>query len=797
MADDSEKRFHTVMDKLFYAPRPKRSSTSSIEMQSSGIRKRVKSIPTSNRESSSLGQIVEKNEVRRSMNLVRTQAPLCRPWDRVDLMRRLATFKSMTWFGKPKVVSPENCARRGWVNLEMDIISCEACGARLLFSTPSSWTQQQVEKAAAVFSLKLDSGHKLLCPWIDNACDEMLALFPPTPVPALVEGYNERSSALLQLSALPLISSSAIDYMRSPQLERLLEQSSDSLCSSHDGTCPSGSSRCKELENESEAVSARLYYQAQKIISLCGWDPRLLPYVVVCEDQSTQSAKDAYPSRSSPQIISGKNPGITVYSSTGSNEVPEEKENGISLVEHQSDPASVVLDCKLCGASVGLWAFPNIPRPLEFFRVIESTEAKGQTNSTNGGPNNVNHITEAPSTEGSGKEHLDFNRGNDPVVLKETSSNLNLTIAGGLPPTKQNPRATVSLPIISRHLRTGFGSNSDITNSDQSNVLCIDRENVQCISQDDSDLQCGKDHTEGTPFGQVVTSEDMETLKRKRSENEFCISRGSNFDAQSSLNGEERSGDMSSEGWCFDGDGLISLHSLVTIPDCTRESPVEIMQNGLPDSSRNDTLSENVENSGLVDAEREAIDASGTVKKSEISWKNLLMSSADIRNQHSEDSSRVPSFLEPNATLDDISNRDFRKGDKGTDLQNSTDLQLINHTPVGVRNIGQSPVSNEVGAAYGSGKDLPLVQCNKAMEFDPIRQHRHFCPWISWTNTANLPGWQLTLSALGDGKESSHALRTESPSSLSVYEVDDPITSVRRLFMSPSEKKGKGTCGPS
>jgi hypothetical protein len=29
--------------------------------------------------------------------------PPCRPWDRADLMRRLATFKAMTWFAKPKV----------------------------------------------------------------------------------------------------------------------------------------------------------------------------------------------------------------------------------------------------------------------------------------------------------------------------------------------------------------------------------------------------------------------------------------------------------------------------------------------------------------------------------------------------------------------------------------------------------------------------------------------------------------------------------------------------------------------
>ena len=29
---------------------------------------------------------------------------ICRPWDRADLFRRLATFKSMTWFGKPEVI---------------------------------------------------------------------------------------------------------------------------------------------------------------------------------------------------------------------------------------------------------------------------------------------------------------------------------------------------------------------------------------------------------------------------------------------------------------------------------------------------------------------------------------------------------------------------------------------------------------------------------------------------------------------------------------------------------------------
>ncbi|XP_038993413.1 uncharacterized protein LOC120117176 [Hibiscus syriacus] len=37
--------------------------------------------------------------------LVASESPNCRPWDRGDFLRRLSTFKSMTWFAKPKVAS--------------------------------------------------------------------------------------------------------------------------------------------------------------------------------------------------------------------------------------------------------------------------------------------------------------------------------------------------------------------------------------------------------------------------------------------------------------------------------------------------------------------------------------------------------------------------------------------------------------------------------------------------------------------------------------------------------------------
>ncbi|KAE8735011.1 putative serine-threonine protein kinase, plant-type [Hibiscus syriacus] len=223
---------------------------------------------------------VEENQ----HGLAASESPLCRPWDRGDLLRRLSTFKSMTWFAKPKVVSAVNCAMRGC----MDILVCESCGARLLFSTPHSWAQQQGMLLASVFSLKLDSGLKLTCPWIDNACDERLAEFPPTVPADLVDKFRARSNSLFQLMALPVISPSAIEFMRSPQLEEYLRQPLMVDCLKRNAEF----SQIECIEDGSAVDSANLYYQAQKLISLCGWEPCPLPYVVNFEDGQNHFVKD-------------------------------------------------------------------------------------------------------------------------------------------------------------------------------------------------------------------------------------------------------------------------------------------------------------------------------------------------------------------------------------------------------------------------------------------------------------------------------------------------------------------------
>lgn len=607
MAEDTEKRFHSIMNKLL------QSSKSNLPLSpssSSAQKYRGQKRPLSAMGLNSKGD----------GDQTAAQTPSCRPWDRGDLMRRLATFKSMRWFAKPKAVDAVNCARRGWINVDMDILACEVCGTRLQFSTPSAWNQQQVEKAALVFSLKLDSGHKLLCPWIDNACDENLALFPPMQAPLLVDHYKERSSALLQLSALPMIPVSVIDTMNSPLLEHFLKQSIAMEC----GAAPNDSSCTEYLGNDAEVVSADLYYQAHRLLSLCGWVPRLLPYMVDYEDKPKKSLSNG--NVSSHATADEQNNKLSIYVSGSSELMGADEDSGPTSFYY--DPNSTVLDCKLCGASIGLWAFATVPRPLELVRVVGCAEIGG------GNP---------------GSRSFAIERGSDVAATSEEATLpkktvLNLTIAGGPPPTKQNFRATISLPVIGRNVRTRL-----------SYLL--------------SDASAGEE-------------------------------------------------------------GATSSNAI--------EASTKDMQNEETDSG---------------------VCGTGSQDKT------------------------------PSTNADDIANlQQIPVGD--TALRKDTPI-----LPNGKERVNEVEETTNIAsqmdvATVSIEKDARRHLLNKKMEFHPINQHRHFCPWVASTETT-FAGWQQTLSALRKEKVFSVPELDGSPSSPSLIKVDDPITSIRRLFESPPAKRPK------
>ncbi|KAM1238571.1 hypothetical protein ACFX2I_039261 [Malus domestica] len=668
MSKDSEKKFHLIMDKLFFAPKSAPSSASSSSgVQTSRGKKRAN-------PSSALALVEPKSrgdrmEVSRhfSAPAVAAHAPLCRPGDRGDLMRRVATFKSMTWFAKPKwsrciiqrfnffgctnnnfadfeqVVSALNCARRGWINVDADILACESCGARLFFSTPSSWNQQQVEKAALVFSLKLDNGHKILCPWIDNACVETLAEFPP---PVLVDKFRERCYALLELSVLPGISSSAIEYTKSPQLEQFLGQSSMFY-----GNGSGDISRTEHSDNEGNADSAKLYYQAQKLISLCGWEPRLLPYVVDSGNRLNHSATNR------------KNPSISVHSASN-----DEHKNASACTNIQAEHNSVVLDCKLCGASVGLWAFSTVPRPVECFRLVGYAEVNSESHSGAHDSNAESHCDSRIDA---------LNAGVDGATLsKDRFSNLKLTIAGGPPPTNQNFKAIISIPVIGRNLRARISYDSELRD-----CLSVGQEGMQSDSQ----------------------MEKEENHYQENAEN----------------GGLENS---------------------------------EVCGPGTPDANATHLNGEMDKSDPLV-----MVSSKG----------DLLHSGTIVEHSEEHESTSVPSSFEANADLN--SSR--------TDPEPTSNQEASEDTV-------QIPANSEL-VACSSGKDLKHVVPGSMMEFDPIRQHRYFCPWIASTGNG-APGWKQTLSAL-------QRQEGGSPSSASIIKVDDPITSIRNLFTSPSPKRTKPT----
>eukprot|EP00257_Ricinus_communis_P024393 XP_015584587.1 uncharacterized protein LOC8264548 isoform X1 [Ricinus communis] len=700
MAEDPEKKFQSIMEKLFSSPSKPLTNPS-----------RGKKRP--NQESALA--LVERGDVAviapSRQSLSAAEAPLCRPWDRGDLMRRAATFKSMTWFAKPRVVNAVNCARRGWINLEMDIIGCEACGARLLFSTPSSWSQQQVEKAAMVFSLKLDSGHKLHCPWIDNVCDERLAEFPPTPPPVLVDKFKERSSALLQLLALPVISSAAMEYMRSAQLEEFLRQP-PTLDYENGSTYLT---QIEPLENECGADSASLYYQAQKLISLCGWEPQSLPYIVDCKDGQKQLIKDAKISNSSNIMTGGRSTSISFYSATV-HESMEATGDCHALNALQADPQSVVLDCKLCGAVVGLWTYSTVPRPVELFRLVGYTEVNSKKNygqdSCNGNKVDNREVVVNSASNGS-------------LSSTEKPSNLKLTIAGGPPPTKQNFKATISFPVIGRNLRARLSYDSDFR----------DR------TSNDRERQSGS-HDKNLSLEEKVVAE------------ESLAGQASQPEAKTPDQGQcsYASGDQSS---------CLELENVEKGSALRKESDLYMLLEGM-----DFVIEGNFSEKYLQDSSTEGPTES-TPDKAQGFGLSANVTTGDGNNtSESCDQEQVPGANTKSG--EDIAHKiHSRKGITHSNTQDTSNTQAKSQE--GIKQRGQNPLNNEI-IAYGMGKELKQLS-DKAMEFDPIRQHRHFCPWIVSSNSG-AAGWQQTLFALFRQKEHSSP-STNSPASTPKIKVGE------------------------
>lgn len=359
--------------------------------------------------------------------------PSCRPWERGDLLRRLATFNPANWFGKPKVASSLACARRGWVNVDVDKIECEACGASLKYELANSCTPSEVDVVGEAFSKQLDLGHRVACPWKGNSCAESLVQFPPTPPSALVGGYKDRCDGLLQFPALPVVAASVVEHMRSSggsQIDRLLGLPMILLAT--DSIFKSENVSVTDVWKE-DAFS--IYSRAQKLISLCGWEPRWLPDIQDIEDHSVQSARNACSIGPSREHSWPKDPGpskkafsSTARKSSGKNEVMDP--------ESKCESRSPLLDCGLCGATVRIWDFITVSRPARVGPNGIDIPGTSKKMTLTRGMSATSGINGWIAADGAEKEQADYNdeaaTTDEVKLLANADMDLNLMMASGL-----------------------------------------------------------------------------------------------------------------------------------------------------------------------------------------------------------------------------------------------------------------------------------------------------------------------------------------------------------------------------
>ncbi|KAK6154228.1 hypothetical protein DH2020_008476 [Rehmannia glutinosa] len=367
--------------------------------------------------------------------------PSCRPWERGDLLRRLSTFKPANWFGKPKLfIGPDlamkrvagyyaylcilmqiliqaasslACARKGWVNVDVDKVECESCGAILEFVSSATWTPSEADGAGEDFAKRLDEGHKVTCPWIGNCCAESLVQFPPTPPSALIGGYKDRCDGLLQFPSLPLVAASAIEQIRvsrGPEIDRLLVQSQFAR----------GESGIK-LEILSGTDNSR-----EDFFFIYSW----LPNVQDCEEHSAQSARNGCSTGPSKYRGPPRDPsrGKKALSSS------TRKDFGVNEVigtNSKSISRSPLLDCSLCGATVRIWDFLTVARPASF--VPNSTDVPETSKKTvlTRGISAASGIGGWLAGDGMEKDHDEAATG-EGKSQSNIGVDLNLTISAGL-----------------------------------------------------------------------------------------------------------------------------------------------------------------------------------------------------------------------------------------------------------------------------------------------------------------------------------------------------------------------------
>lgn len=117
---------------------------------------------------------------------------------------RVRTYLPLTWFNKPTMLSPLECARFGWKcdPQQRDLLHCEACGARLDCRIDSRLTVEGMHAMAIRLHGELQTAHSEQCLWRHAACPEQFARALPAAPSDADDAFAARSHTFPALLSL-------------------------------------------------------------------------------------------------------------------------------------------------------------------------------------------------------------------------------------------------------------------------------------------------------------------------------------------------------------------------------------------------------------------------------------------------------------------------------------------------------------------------------------------------------------------------------------------------------------------
>eukprot|EP00891_Asterochloris_glomerata_P000780 jgi/Astpho2/780/fgenesh1_pg.00016_%23_25_t len=273
-----------------------------------------------------------------------SKAATPRPWDRRDLLRRLRTFRATTWFCKPPAIAPIPCARRGWTNSALDMLSCEFCNSKLSFKLQPSLSHDQVQKAAEQFAARLETAHEEACPWRQRPCSPGMAQFPPLAARAVQADYAARLADLQRLSLLPPLAVKAVHLIMDThrnRLRSLLNTPAPEEGDAHKGVLQPAGSEADDSEVDLNLLcrgfaeqGSVAHRQRAAVLAACGWS--------LLEVRA--------PSAKQRRLRCGTSAGEVEPAAPPEAGEAQKGREPVGL-------ANAAVVCSECGARAGLWAF--------------------------------------------------------------------------------------------------------------------------------------------------------------------------------------------------------------------------------------------------------------------------------------------------------------------------------------------------------------------------------------------------------------------------------------------------------